>query len=128
GQLTPSRRPRRLHHDARPEVVTRGKDDRSQSFHPSSRAGIRGGHPGSKGDGGQDRTAVRPLGPGKLFDPKPQGDRPQIRLPVLGSHARLRKLIREGRLREEELHGLADDKIASIRSYVNLWAHWDTAA
>ena len=38
------------------------------------------------------------------------------------------KLIREGRLREEELHGLADDKIASIRSYVNLWAHWDTAA
>src|SRR5216684_9408509 len=33
------------------------------------------------------------------------------------------KLIREGRLREEELHGLAEDKIASIRSYVNLWAH-----
>jgi len=38
------------------------------------------------------------------------------------------KLIREGRFSEEELHDLAEDKIASIRSYVNLWAHWDTAA
>lgn len=37
-------------------------------------------------------------------------------------------LVREGRLSEEELHGLAEDKISSIRSYAKLWAHPDTAA
>ena len=37
-------------------------------------------------------------------------------------------LIREGRLSEEELHGLADDKLAHIRSYAKLFSRLDTVA
>ena len=37
-------------------------------------------------------------------------------------------LIREGHLCEEELHGLADDKLAHIRSYAKLFARLDTVA
>ena len=37
-------------------------------------------------------------------------------------------LVRKGRLSEEELHGLAEDKIASIRSYAKFLAQPGTAA
>jgi hypothetical protein len=37
-------------------------------------------------------------------------------------------LIREGRLSEEELHGLADDKLAHIRSYAKHFSRLDTVA
>jgi hypothetical protein len=33
-------------------------------------------------------------------------------------------LVRQGRLSEEELQGLTEDKLASIRSYVKLLAQW----
>jgi len=38
------------------------------------------------------------------------------------------KLIREGRLGEEELRGLREDKLASIRSHAKFLAELDTVA
>jgi hypothetical protein len=37
-------------------------------------------------------------------------------------------LVREGRLSEEELHGLAEDKLAHIRSYATLFSRLDSVA
>jgi hypothetical protein len=37
-------------------------------------------------------------------------------------------LVREGRLSEEELHGLAEDKLAHIRSYAELCSWLDAVA
>ena len=37
-------------------------------------------------------------------------------------------LVREGRVSEEELHGLADDKLAHIRSYAKLFSRLGTVA
>ena len=37
------------------------------------------------------------------------------------------RLLREGRLAEEELHGLREDKLASIRSYAKFLAESDAA-
>ena len=37
-------------------------------------------------------------------------------------------LVRQGRLSEEELHGLAEDKLAHIRSYATLFSRLDSVA
>jgi hypothetical protein len=65
--------------------------------------------------------AVRPLGAGTVPHSAPPGDRPQVRLPLLDSPLVLANVLSGGRLNENELHGLGEDKLGYIhRAAVHL--------
>src|SRR6266478_7644978 len=90
-QLTQSGSLRRRHCNARLEVVASGEGHRPKGLRSGAWAGVGGGHPGNQKQGCEDSRAVRPLGAGTVPHSASPGDRPQVRLPLFGPPARLRK-------------------------------------